>query len=107
MTAPTDLVPLPDLTGRRPAAQHRAVIAELDRIVDGYRIAFGSEEAFAASRAHQSIAGRRAILERHRPETDRSSGPWCAHPNTGERWPCPDYRDAAAGLVGGLTGAQP
>ncbi len=43
------------------------------------------------------LAGRRRIVERHAPDLDPSSGPWCH--DAGHRWPCDDYRDAAADLL--------
>lgn len=87
-----------DVAGMTPAEAH-AKILELARAmvppVPGV-LPFGADvvEAMAAA-----AAGLVAILERHAPEVDRASGPWCTHPNIGERWPCDDYRDAAAGFA--------
>lgn len=94
-----DTVP-PDVSGLDPEAQHAAVLAEWQLADDLYAGVFG--DAYQGSRAQQQLAGRRRILDRHRPEVDRASGPWCLHPVTALRWPCPDYLDAAAGLVAGL-----
>lgn len=111
----------PDVTGLSPEQQHATVLAALDHMIDGYRLAFGGDPEFAATRAHQSITGRRAILERHQPRQGRiaflDTGQTATvdtrlcreHSPTGRLgiWPCPDYINAAAGLVDGLPPEQP
>lgn len=102
MTAPTELVPVTDVTGMVPDRQHTTVLGEVDQLVDGYRLAFGGEEMFAGSRAHASIMGRRAILVRHRPQSPLVAGDVSYCMVNGATWPCADYLNAAAGLVDGL-----
>lgn len=57
-----------------------------------------------ASTEAVGLAGRRRILERHPPAgyaATRSNGDYCGRTLCDEAeagWPCPDYRDAAAGL---------
>lgn len=61
--------------------------------------------AIAAFRngAAAQLAGRRAILQRHRPVLGGTPGagwhPGCARCGRNKRWPCPDYAAAAADLM--------
>lgn len=97
----------PNVTDLDVLDQHAAVIVELGRMTDGYRVAFGA--GFEGSRAQASLMGRRAMLERHRPRrlkedqhaccTRCTSSPYYTGPVP---WPCVDYTDVAAGLVDGL-----
>jgi len=105
--------------GMTPDRQHVLVLTALDRLAGGRR---------------DSLAGRGAILERHRPHrhrvrldhddagqlvhvyragtvpmgTDNATRWLCRpcgdgrHDQLGALWPCPDYRDAAHGVVSGL-----
>jgi hypothetical protein len=47
------------------------------------------------------LEGRRRIIERHAPvESVLAPGSWyCAHHGLGRVFPCPDWRDASAGLL--------
>lgn len=77
-----------------PGAAHAAVLAELGA---------------ARFEDPDALDGRARILARHAPH--KQIAPrlyWCAYcvndDQTGQPWPCPDYLDAAAGLVTGLPG---
>lgn len=121
MSTTIEMPTAPDVTDLTPEEQHTAVLAELDRMIDGYQLAFGGEQEFADTRAHASITGRRAILERHSPRQGRIASRTtertatlttrlCREHSPAGRfgiWPCPDYTDAAAGLVDGLTPDRP
>jgi hypothetical protein len=56
-----------------------------------------------------SVEGRRRILDRHRPRDGWTAYPGCSScvsetDGDPDEWPCPDYLDAALGLVTGLPG---
>lgn len=81
-----------DVDGLTPAAAHAAVCAELGAV--------RFEDPAA-------LAGRRRILERHRPSETWKAWPGCSNcvgeiAGDPDEWPCEDYLDAATGLVTGL-----
>ncbi len=101
----------PQVEGLDPLDQHAAVITELARMTDGYKIAYGAE--FEGSRAQASLMGRRAMLSRHQPRKwgadQRVCCPRCTSSPyyTGAvSWPCADYADVSAGLVDGLPAPE-
>lgn len=90
----------PDVTGRPPEEQHVLVLTAIEERENM------AHTGVTAARDIEGLAGRRHILERHAPVSVTFGGTRCEHCNdrsvTSVRWPCEDYRDAAAGLVTGL-----
>ncbi len=83
-----------DVSKLTPGAAHAAILAELAQV----RL----EDPAA-------LAGRHRILDRHGPRPERSWLDRCSSCTSEidaepDEWPCPDYLDAAAGLVTGLPG---
>lgn len=83
----------PTVANQPPDVQHATVLAALEqpRVADFF-----------------AYRGRRRILERHRPHLDLNNTARCHHDwrlylGSTTSWPCPDYLDAADGLVTGLT----
>jgi hypothetical protein len=92
----------PDVTGLPPAQQHTAVLASLNALDQAVADLSEAITQDQAATALPVAPGRRRIVERHAPLSDQTD-PICASPTSiGERWPCPDYLDAADGLVDGL-----
>jgi hypothetical protein len=99
----------PDVTGLTPTAQHTAILAAFTERAGRP----GSLDDWQVARDLEGLAGRFRILDRHQP-VERTKHPdqphFCAacidrpdYPGrTAADWPCPDYRDAASGLVTGL-----
>lgn len=88
----TDRCGSPDVSGLPPLAAHAVVMEELGAV--------RFEEPAA-------LAGRRRILDRHRPHPTWKAWPGCLTCVVGpaddpDEWPCVDYLDATAGLVVGL-----
>ncbi len=106
-----------------PDERQAATLAALDRLIELEQAAtagpwrthdtdlgsLGGHIAVLRNDAARSLRGRRSILMRHAPHDGRCTSclEWCeciegarvedcAHGNT--PWPCPDWRDAAAGL---------
>lgn len=94
---------IPDVTGMAPDAIHDLVRDRLHRLEFGVSGPGGLAAGVVHAQAH--AAGLRQLTKTHAPDVDRSSGPWCAHPRIGERWPCPEYLNATAGLICGLDPA--
>lgn len=88
-----------DVAGRPAVEQHALVLLALEE-----RAALPHVGARTYAADVEGYAGRRGILERHAPRPVHVR-PTQVRPLCERRcavWPCPDYRDAAAGLVRGL-----
>lgn len=96
-----------DVAGLDPADAHAKIVEHARSMIADptgeLAAAYPNGLTAATDDAFRGLVG---ILERHAPDVDRSSGPWCSHPNTGERWPCADYADASRGLATGLPAAR-
>jgi hypothetical protein len=99
---------IPDVADRPSTEQHVLVLTALEERTD---LLAGVLSGTFHERDLQGLAGRRRILERHAPAHTRVTPDGqrgttsCRNGRcyaTGELWPCPDYHDAAAGLVTGL-----
>jgi hypothetical protein len=88
---------LPYVGGMAPAEAHATVLARLDAITDR-RPRVDRRAALVAIGPH--VRGLRELANRHAPRTVATAaagGPLCERRCSG--WPCPDYRQALAGIV--------
>jgi hypothetical protein len=89
---------LPYLGDMDPHIAHALVLDRLNHSQAETERRRGRPGAVAAAIAH--LAGLRRVAERHAPRTvatPAAGGPLCERRCSG--WPCPDYRDALAGVV--------
>ena len=93
-----------DVAGLNPAAAHCRILSYVRTIALDSGTPMVGVPAEVSEAAAAQWAGMLRIIERHAPQYPPTPGS-CAHRGCLDQdltWPCPDYRDATAGLAEGL-----